>query len=102
MPPSTFGMCLASTYVRCPGRETRFRPEIAERRSFVYFRRNSDHLAGGAVGSGRHGPVFDVALLGENARHLTLELGGGHLDGLVRGVDRVADSREEVSYRVGH
>ena len=39
MPPSTLGMCFASTYVRRPGRETRRSPEIAERRSSVYFRR---------------------------------------------------------------
>src|ERR1700751_2051142 len=39
MPPSTLGMCLAATSVRFPARHPRRRPEIAERRSSVYFRR---------------------------------------------------------------
>ena len=37
MPPRTFGSSLWPTYVRWPGRETRLSPEIAERRSSVYF-----------------------------------------------------------------
>src|ERR1700742_2144754 len=38
MPPRTLGMCLASTYVLCPGRDTRRRPEMTDVRSSVYLR----------------------------------------------------------------
>src|SRR5205085_916263 len=46
MPPSTFWMSPAPAYVRRPGRETRLRPEIAERRSRVYIRRTRRSCAG--------------------------------------------------------
>ncbi len=54
------------------------------------------------VGGGEHRPGVDVALLVEDPRELALELGGGQLDGLVRGVDRVAHARQEVGYGIGH
>ncbi len=95
-------MCLASTYVRWPGRDTRRRPEIAERRSSVYFRRIWISCPARAVGRGHDRPRFDVALLVEDPRELALELGRGHVDRLVRGVDRVAHAREEVGYGIGH
>src|SRR5579863_2490201 len=61
-----------------------------------------DHLARAAFRRRLHRPAFDVALLGEDPRELRLELGGGNLHGLVRRVDRVADARQKVGYRVGH
>src|SRR3954447_7609361 len=45
---------------------------------------------------------LDVALLGEDAGHLALELRGGDLDDVVLGTDRVADPREVVGDRIGH
>src|SRR3954452_12304637 len=45
MPPRTFGMCLATTSVRCPGRDTRRRPEMTDVRSSVYLRRISSFSA---------------------------------------------------------
>src|SRR5215216_4019126 len=39
IPPRTFGTCLASTYVRRPGRETRLRPEMTDVRFSVYLSR---------------------------------------------------------------
>ena len=53
-------------------------------------------------GAGPDRPPLDVALLHEDPRELRLQFGGGDLDGLVRRVDRVADAREEVGYRIGH
>src|SRR4051794_20569248 len=46
--------------------------------------------------------LADVALLGEDPRHLLLQAGCGHLDlGVLRG-DRVANAGQVVGYRVGH
>src|SRR5215213_10396548 len=39
MPPRTFGTCLASPYVRRPGRATRLRPEMTDVRFSVYLSR---------------------------------------------------------------
>src|SRR3954447_11073087 len=47
-------------------------------------------------------PRLDVALLGEDAGHLALELRSGDLDDVVLGTDRVADPREVVGDRIGH
>ena len=85
-----------------PGRDTRCSPEIADGGSSVYFRRTTMTSPGcSAVGASTVVAV-DVALLGEDAGHLDLELARGDLDGLARGVDRVADPREEVGDGVGH
>ena len=102
IPPSTLGMCLASTYVRRPGRDTRRSPEIAERRSSVYLSRIWISCPVSPSGAGIDRPGVDVALLVEDPRELALQFGGRDLDGLVRRVDRVAHAREEVGYRVGH
>src|ERR1700722_46566 len=61
-----------------------------------------DQLSGVAVRGGDDRPGVDVALLVKDPCELALELGCGHVDGLVRGVDRVAHSREKVGYGVCH
>src|SRR4051794_24158759 len=63
---------------------------------------HADELGGLPLG-GRHDlEALDVALLAQDPRHLALELGGRDVRRLVSGVDRVADTREEVGDGVGH
>ena len=79
---------------RAAGRRS---PSAASRRSAGGSRgpRRAHRWPGRLVG-------VDVALLGEDPRKLGLELRGGHLDGLVGGVDRIAYARQEVGDGVGH
>src|SRR5918997_919693 len=49
MPPRTFGMCLASTYVRRPGRETRLRPEMTDVRLPARLRHAGDEALVGEL-----------------------------------------------------
>src|SRR3954469_12274209 len=64
--------------------------------------RDADDLAG-VVGRGRLDLVAgDVALLGEDAGHLRLQLGRRDVHRRVRRMDAVADPREEVGDGVSH
>src|SRR3954451_10360329 len=47
-------------------------------------------------------PRLDVALLGEDAGHLALELRSGDLDDVVLRANRVANARQVVGDRIGH
>src|SRR3954453_2123434 len=79
-------------------------PQARDRRAAVVgvLQADGDQLAGMVLG-GRHDlEGVDVALFAQDPRHLALELGRGDLDRLVRGVDRVADAREEIRDGVGH
>src|SRR3954454_18616145 len=62
-----------------------------------------EQLVGGGAGDARRlVEALDVALFGEDPRHLALEAAGGDLDRLVGGHDPVADPGQEVGDRVGH
>src|SRR3954467_15645106 len=63
---------------------------------------DADELAG-MLGVRRLGlPRLDVALLGEDAGHLALELRSGDLDDVVLRANRVANARQVVGDRIGH
>src|SRR4051812_4415240 len=59
-------------------------------------------VARGAGHAGGLVEALDVALLGQDPRHLALEPARGDLDRLVRGHDAVADPGQEVGDGVGH
>src|ERR1019366_7296716 len=63
---------------------------------------NLDQLPDALTGCGKDRPRLYVPLLGQYPRQLALHFGRGNLDRLVRGVDRVAHAREEISDRIGH
>ena len=102
MPPSTFGMCCASTYSRRPGARRARRPEIAGAAVVGVLAGGSRQLARAPSAPAADVVGLDVALLVEDPRELGLQLRGRHLDGLVGGRMRVADAGQEVGDRVGH
>src|SRR5262245_27780432 len=78
--------------------------QTADRRTAVLGvpERDADDLAR-VVGVWRlHLEALDVALLLQDARDFLLQLGRRNLDGLMRCLDRVANTRQEVGYGIGH
>src|SRR4051794_14717743 len=79
-------------------------PQPRDRRAAVVgvLQAHRDDLAGPVLAGRDELEGLDVALLAQDPRHLALELGGRDVHRLVRGVDRIADPREEVGDGVGH
>src|SRR5207245_2748373 len=89
--------------VRAPAR-TRDATQPGDRRAAVLgvLQPDADRLARAVLAGWHEREGLDVALLGEYARQLALQFGGGDIDRLVRRVDRVAHAREEVRDGIGH
>ncbi len=97
-PPSTCGTLSRPKYTRRPGRLTRWMPVMTRSPRGPYFSGNPDQLPGqpGVRGLVHDLEALDIALVGQDARDLGLQLRRGHVDACVLGGNGITNAREHV------